>query len=200
MSGREEATTRRAASIGASLAAATALAAGTAHAVNAWALDREIGLLDAGMGHSGLERIGTLAIAVSTAAVALLALRWRSTACAVLASLLAFVLLDDTLGLHEHVPGWRALYVPVLAPIFLLLWRFEPGNTTIARPIRAGLMLLALSVVGGAVAERIVAHEQWGHADIGYEAKILIKDGSELAGWMLVATGLAAAALPEARR
>ena len=168
--------------------------------MNAWMLDREVGLLDAGSDASAFERIGTLAIAVSAAAAAVLAITRSSASCAVLAALLGFLLLDDASGLHEHVPGWRLVYLPILVPVFYLLWRLQPVTPAARRSIRAGLLLLALSAFGGAAAERVTSHQGWRPGDFGYEAKILVKDGSEVAGWILIAIGVGATALPEVRR
>lgn len=191
---------RRLATVGIAVAGASVLLFGAAHLVNAWVFDREIGPFDAGAGDSAFERMGNLAIALSLLAVLLLAIRAGSVSAALLVPLLGFLLVDDLLGIHEHVPSWRILYLPLLAAVFYLLWRFEYADRDALRLARVGLVLLVASVVLGVVAERIVVRQGWTTGDAGYEAKILVKDGSEVAGWILIATALVATAAFPIRR
>lgn len=190
---RREATFTRAA---AGLAAGSIVVFGIAHAVNAWVYDREFAALDAGTGSSLFEWIGTLAVALSASAAVVCGFRERDPLLFLLGGLLAIVAIDDVLGLHKDAPGGNLVLASVLLPIFVLLWRLPRNYGAAKRATRIGLLLLAFSVVVGGVAERLVNRQDWTHRDAGYELKILLKDGSEVAGWMLVAAGLLAGIAP----
>jgi hypothetical protein len=186
--------------IGVGLAAVCVVVFSVAHSVNAWALDRDVAALDTGTGDSAFEWVGTLAIVLSAVSAGILALRRRDALLFGLAGLLAVVAIDDIVGAHEDLPGGKLILLPVLAPILLLLW-FLPAHVGVAaRAVRIGLALLVFSLVVGGFAERIVDRQGWGPRDAGYELKTLVKDGSEVAGWMLVATGLVAAVSPRHSR
>lgn len=187
--------TRSAALVG---GAACVVLFGVAHALNVWAFDRDYGALDAGAGSSVFERVGTAAIAVAAAASLLAGWLGRSSAL-VLSALLAFLTLDDAIGLHEQVPAWKLVYLPLLTVIAVLLWRLSSVSRFARSTLRIGLALLAFSLVGGEIAERQVVRQGWGPSDLGYELKILVKDGSEVVGWIFVAAGLIAAAVEHPR-
>ena len=140
------------------------------------------------------ERVGTAAIAVAAAASLLAGWLGRSSAL-VLSALLAFLTLDDAIGLHEQVPAWKLVYLPLLTVIAVLLWRLSSDSRFARSTLRIGLALLAFSLVGGEIAEWQVVRQGWGPSDLGYELKILVKDGSEVVGWIFVAAGLIAAAV-----
>jgi hypothetical protein len=194
---RREATVTIAA---AAVAALSIVVFGIAHAVNAWAYDREFSLLDAGTGSSAFEWIGTATVSLSAAALVVIGRRESDHLLMLMAGLLAVVAVIDLTGLHKHVTGGKLLLVPVLLPILVLLWRL-PRSYGIARSaLRIGLVLLAFSLVVGTVAERVVNRQGWTHGDAGYELKILLKDGSEVAGWTLVAAGTLAGAVAAGSR
>jgi hypothetical protein len=183
--------------IGGLFAAACVVGLGAAHLVNAWVLNRDIPALDAGTDGSVLERIGTLAVAVSAAAVALLAARHGPVfSLGSLTLLLAFLCVDDVLEVHESVgDAWKLLYLPILGAVLALLWIASRSLPSIAPLIQIGLLLLVVSFVLGDLAERMVDRYGWSPRHVGYELKTVFKDGAEVGGWILIATGLTAAAV-----
>jgi hypothetical protein len=179
--------------VGLWLAAAVAAALVITHLINAWALDRDVGILDAGSGGSVLERVGTVAIALAAANAAVWAL-WRESVVphGVVAVLLTLVCIDDALGLHEDLGGWKLAYLPILGAVFILLWMHASSHTGAGFLIHLGLVLLAFSFVYGELAERTSTRYNWERGDVGYELKIVGKDATEVAGWVLIASGLTA--------
>ena len=69
--------------------------------------------------------------------------------------------------------------------------------------VRVGLFVLAFSFVAHVVGPRIVTHLGYGVGSWPYELKGILKHSTELAGWILVGTGVlagwAAARRPESR-
>jgi hypothetical protein len=108
-----------------------------------------------------------------------------------LAPLLTFLAVDKALRLHDHVPHWLVLYLPLLAGAFLLL--LEVGRRTTLRARRLIVVALALLAVS------LLVHQYGGdvlvllHASPTgwlYQFKGVTKHGAELAGWLLVGLGL----------
>jgi hypothetical protein len=87
--------------------------------------------------------------------------------------------------------GTASLIVPVTVT-FLLLWWLSGSEPARARFIlRAGLCLLVFSFVVHAVGPSMVS--ALGGGSWAYQLKGVLKHSAELGGWMLVATGVAAA-------
>jgi hypothetical protein len=95
----------------------------------------------------------------------------------------------------ESLPHWRLLLLPPLGLALVLLWREASRlDPLAARLCRAGCVLLvsafALHVFGGPGLHHLGVHDDsW-----LYQVKIALKEGLEIGGWLLVATGLAATA------
>jgi hypothetical protein len=82
------------------------------------------------------------------------------------------------------------LALPASAAALVLLWTapsHEPGR----RLIREGCIVLALAFVVHGVGEKIVADLGYGPETWAYQIKAVVKHIGELAGWALVAGGLA---------
>lgn len=176
------------------------------HLVVGLGLDNRYEQLDAGEEHN----VWAWSSAVATFAVAIFALlrgllfeerrgRWLAVAL-----ILAYFSLDDMILVHETLGGYfgqdvlgfsedaggRAfvvLYLPLLAFVFLTLWREVPE-----RVVRVGLLLLVAA---------IVVEPLWGiFTTSGGELnswpddlEVAFEEGLELGGWILIAAGVAAA-------
>ena len=85
------------------------------------------------------------------------------------------------------------LALPVGCVFFLLLWLTRGDDSAVRRTVWAGLALMALSLLlhkWGLAADASSASDySW-----AYQITGIVKHGAELAGWMLVATGLTAGA------
>ena len=185
------------------------------HVVNHLALDDRIGELQASAEHNVWSWAATMAtLAAGLAAL----LHSRSSSApresAALGVLLVFFSLDDFLEIHENagldvseslgLPDyvgprlWVVLYLPLAAAGLLLLWRVaaELGG----RPRSSILLGVALFGSGylleaaGIVTKRI----EEGGFELPHLIRAGLEESVELAGWILVAAGLAAGMLAAA--
>jgi hypothetical protein len=173
---------------------------GALHLVHVFAMDGRYGeLLDADSNRGIFDVLSV--VAEATGSLASLALartrpggRQRFLA---LSALLAFVTFDDAVGLHRRSEiDWPLILLPVLACTFLLLWSALDRQESRAS-VRAGLLLLAISVLLGHAAAPAVSALGWMPGSWPYELKVVVKQGAELAGWVVIGgTLVAAAALP----
>ena len=62
------------------------------------------------------------------------------------------------------------------------------------RLLRIGLFMLVAAVAAEEIAAVIVQEGQ-GHLSIAYNLEVVVEEGLELAGWMIIATGLLATAI-----
>jgi hypothetical protein len=112
-----------------------------------------------------------------------------------LVPVLAIVLVLSTRHLGESLPHWQVLLLPPLGLALFLLWReAEALDRLAARTCRTGCVLLvcafALHVFGAALLRSLgIGVDSW-----PYQVKVALKEGLEIAGWLLVASGLAATA------
>jgi len=98
-------------------------------------------------------------------------------------------------------PFSTAPLLPFVAVVFIVLWRLaidEPRAP--ARAIRLGLGLLVFSFVVHVVGPHLMSALGYAGDTWEYQVKGILKHGGELAGWMTIATGIAAAALARLRR
>jgi hypothetical protein len=101
-----------------------------------------------------------------------------------LAALLAFLCVAGVLHLSDSMRHWAAVYGPVLLLAALLLWRRG------SRELRAGVLVLALSLAIHELGPPLLSRLGWGPADWAYQVKIALKQGTQLVGWALVAIAL----------
>jgi hypothetical protein len=172
------------------------IALAVTHTIDLWLLDRDAAWLEAGTGNSVFEWTATMTLGLCAVAAAVLALTSppHRRILLPLAGGLAIVFLTDATALTEKVgAGGDAAVVLILASVFVLLWLLARDLGERGGAVRAGLLLLALSVAIR-VAD-IISALDWADGDVGDEAKVVLKHGSELAGWILIAFGLVPAAL-----
>jgi hypothetical protein len=178
--------------------------------------DLKIQMLDSGSdgGVSGV--LVDIAIATAAASAWLVTARMRSArpVAAILAVLLTFLAVDQVLALHNHIPHWLAFYLPLLLASFACLvalargipWLRRAGagqgagSAVIERLIGSGLALLVVSFLLHLFGEHLMASLGLSNpAGWAYQVKLVIKHGTEVAGWLLIALGLFRLGLPGRR-
>ena len=171
-----------------------------------WALDRDVELLLADS-DLGVFSWGSVA-ATSVVAVGALLLSTvdgrRRRLLWFVAGTSAYLSLDDQIGLHERVGDiadraeglaaweparllWPALYLPLLAALFLGIWRLAGGFPR--RPVwfvNVGLALLAAAVVLEVLSAAVI-RAGYDRGSVLYELEAVLEEGAELAGWILIA-------------
>lgn len=138
--------------------------------------------------------VGDISIGVATVAawIVLLRLRPRNTAVVVLPLLLSFLTVDKLLRLHDHLPGWLVLYLPVLATTFVAI--AVEARRLSPRCFRLTAVALTLLVGSFLIHEYgawLLSHLGGSTTGWTYQVKAVVKHGSEVAGWLLLALGLA---------
>src|SRR5512144_2132534 len=124
-----------------------------------------------------------------------------------LAAALAFLSLDEMVGIHEHLGRvgvwlgysedagrvvWPLVYLPLIGGVALLLWRFAETTSALGgRYIRAGLVMLGAAVVLEMGSTKLAdgQHGRW-----LYELEVIVEQNLELVGWTLIGLVCAAAA------
>jgi hypothetical protein len=195
-----------------SLLAVVAVASQTAiHLVNAAFIgSAELDVNSEGNAPTWAHSAVVFSVAFVCALHALL-VRQRRRMFVALAAILAFLSLDEMVGVHERIVGkvldlvglpitwdsllWPALYVPLLGGLFVLL--LAAARAAPARPGRyvlVGLSLLAIAVVAEVVSAPVSTDSNWAHTIEG-----ALEEGAELGGWIAIATGLTVIALTDLR-
>jgi hypothetical protein len=183
----------RIARLGLLAAAAVVAAQVSAHLVDFWALHLRFVSLDSASEHSVFVRIGIFAILACAIATLALARRCSSPLAALLGVATAWLFVDGLLGLHERIPHWTLVYVPLLAAVLAGFWRLaRPFAPAARRLVHSALLLLVLSAAIHRLGPHILAALGWGPSAWEYQVKIAVKEATEIGGWMLLATGLAA--------
>jgi hypothetical protein len=188
--------------IGLAVALALFVAQSVAGMVAALGFNSYSSPLDLNRNNSIPDLVSTAAILVGALGAAVLAgaqvgWRWRATALAIVLSLVA---LDDLLHAEAEGGGARAMYVAgtlaaVLVLILAVAWR-APRAAAVS--LLVGLVLLVVAVKEAYWYDQFLNTLQRGdqeRGDLDYELGIVLKNGLELLGWSLVATGLWAMAL-----
>jgi hypothetical protein len=90
----------------------------------------------------------------------------------------------------------KILYLTLLAGVALAWWVARIGPPLARRAVRVGIVCLVLSIVVDTVFHELnePLHLWLRRGDAGHEVFTLVKQGLELGGWVLVATGLYAVA------
>jgi len=192
------------------LLAVLAVAAQTVlYLVDVYALDRRVGTLDLDR-ESGLSAWAATVATFSTGFVALLLsfvdTRRRARLLA-LAAAATFFSFDEAIVLHERAGlaatdaldlsdtylrvAWPIVYLPLLAGVAFLLFDLARSSSGSARRLLAtGLVLLGGAVgleIAGLALDLIPTLNE---TDWLYTFQIALEEGSELAGWILLTTGL----------
>ena len=183
-----------------------------AHLGNELVLDDRVEGLDAdieGNSFTWASSVATFTVALAAALHAAAFERQRREF-SVLAGLAVWFSLDDVAIIHERValklgedllgmPDylavrlWLILYLPLLLLAGIVLWRIaQEAEPPADHAVRFGLGLLVASIpveLAGAVTRRLV---EKGHTDVPETFRVVIEEGLELGGWILIASGLTA--------
>ena len=175
-----------------------------------YVLDRRVGTFDVD-GEGGLSSWAASVTTFSTALLALLLALVQSARRVhlfVLAAAAAFLSFDEVVIVHERIGlkvtealdlsntylriAWPIVYLPLLATVAAILFQLARTNTDPVRSLLGiGLALLACAVgleIGGLALDLIptLTETSW-----LYTMEIALEEGAELAGWILITTGVA---------
>jgi hypothetical protein len=179
---------------GLALTAVVALVHVTLQLVDFGVYDLRVRALDASTDTTLLGVVPSLALACAAAAAVAAAWRLRRPALALLAALLCLELALQRLVLHGGSSG-LALTLPLVAVVLGLLVREAPRlPEPCGRYVLLGAALLVTSFVLHVLLPPLLSAIGYGAGTWPYEVKVALKHGFEIAGWLTVATGLAAAA------
>jgi hypothetical protein len=181
----------RVARAGLVLAAVVVTAEATAQLVDFWALQLRQPALDSSSDDGIFVRIGTFALLAC--ALATLSLARRRVLPLALAAVVGWLFVDELLDVHSQIPHWTLAYVPLLALVLAGYWRLSrsfAGDTQ--RLVRGGLLLLVASAAIHLAGPHLLAALGWGPDAWEYQVKIALKEGTEIGGWLVLASGLAA--------
>jgi hypothetical protein len=118
----------------------------------------------------------------------------NSTAWRVLGAVFVFLTIDNVTRLHEHVPAWPVFYAPLLVALAVAANRVARKTAWLVT-VRTGLVLLGLSLVVHVVGHGVVTAAGWTTGSWPFQCKLALKEGTELAGWLLLVPSLAFLAL-----
>jgi hypothetical protein len=169
------------------------LAGSAAELINYGFFGGRIRALDAASDGGVFGAVGDIAQAAAAVSAWVLTARVRSArpVAPVLAGLMTFLAVDNVVNLHGHIQHWLVFYLPVLAATFICLIAVGRGRAGVDRLIAAGLLLLAFSFVLHLFAERLLLDLGAGSpTGLAYEIKAVVKHGTEVAGYLLIALGL----------
>lgn len=164
------------------------------------AFDLRYRFLDASYEWSYSHVLATAAFAVGAAVSTVGVARNRSnpTAWRILAAIFVFLTVDNVTRLHEHVPAWPVFYAPLLVALAAAA-NLVARRTDWLVTVRAGLVLLGLSLVVHVVGHAVVSAAGWTTGSWPFQCKLALKEGTELAGWLLLVPSLAFLALGPSR-
>jgi hypothetical protein len=104
-------------------------------------------------------------------------------------------------AVRAAAPGSAMTVAAPVAVMFVLVWSLTSSDPARARTlVRVALCLLAFSFVVHVVGLKIVNSLGYDGNSWPYQVKSLLKHGAELAGWILLATGISASARAGLRR
>jgi hypothetical protein len=203
---------RRTLRVGVALAVALAALQSIAHLINVFVFDLRIDIVNADSDTGAFAWASSVATFGAALLLSLFAIvrPTRTWPLVALAGAVAFMSLDDMVGLHERVSAlgtdlgaiehfarifWPVVFMPLLVATFVGIVGVAAGLR--AAPARALLVGLALLVAAIALemASPILFALGSDHGEPAYELEVALEEGVELAGWILVSAGLAAALL-----
>jgi hypothetical protein len=176
------------------LAAAGFVAVLVTHLIDFGSEHLRITVLDAGSSSSWSHGVIAAMLAAATAVAVVGA--WRSethpTLWGVAAGILGFLTVDELSSLHAQIDqiSWgKAIYAPILLALAVCLWMVDDRSSQ-AFALRAGLATLFVSFAIHLFGPHVVHALGWGDNTWADQIKIGLKQGTELAGWLLILGGL----------
>ena len=104
----------------------------------------------------------------------------------------AFLSIDEISPLHTQVDqmSWgKAFYAPILVALGICLWRLSAGSPE-RLVVRIGAVTLAVSFGIHVFGPHVLSALGLGASTWAYQTKVALKEGTELAGWLLVLAGI----------
>lgn len=184
------------------LAAAGVLAVETTtHLFDFGVYDLRITFLNSANEHSYSHWLATLAFAAGAVFGGVGAARASSRRAAwwSICGIFGFLFVDAVFRLHDHIGFWPVLFAPILIGLAIALALVAKG-TDQAVVVYVGLALLFASLGIHVFGPSVVRALGWAPAGWAYQVKIALKEGSELAGWVLLVPALARLASRPASR
>ena len=138
--------------------------------------------------------VGGISITAATLAAWIVSVRVRPLTLAMVAlpPLLTFLTVDKVVRLHDQIPHWLLFYLPVLAATFVAA--AATARRLSPRCVRLTAVALAL-LIGSFLlhqyGEWLLDHLVGSATGWWFQVKAVVKHGLEVAGWLLVALGLA---------
>jgi hypothetical protein len=168
----------------------------TIHLVNFRFGDSRVRLLDSASGWSYPHHVSTLAYAGGAFAcfVGARSAAGKRPAWQLAAGLFLFLLLDHVTRLHHSVAAWPVVYAPLLLALAAAIVAVA-ARTELAPFVYAALGLLCASVACHALGPALTEVLGWSSEAWAYQVKVALKEGLELAGWVLLVPALAALAV-----
>ena len=154
-------------------------------------------LFDASQEWSWSHLLATAAFATGAAVPMYAALERRGEQARtwwVLALLFGVLLVDNVTRAHEAVPHWPLFVLPALVGVGISMARLARGTPDF-RTVAAALALLTASFAIHVLGHALVHGAGWGPSTWGYQIKVALKEGTELAGWVLLVPVLVRLAL-----
>jgi len=204
--------------LGLTLAASGAALQALSHLVNVFIFDGESWNLDAEADNNAWTWASSVATFTCAFVVVLLATftPQRARRLWFVGLVLAFLSLDDLIKVHEQLGtavrerlfdlptgwgriAWPAIFFPLLASVFLLLWQLGgDGPARARRWVRGGLALLAVAVALEIASAPWYISGRSAHSVPG-ALEVAVEEALELAGWIVIATALTVIMLLRAR-
>ena len=203
---------RRTLRVGVALALAAAAVQSILHLIDVSAFHLRFDMINADSDTSVFAWLSSVATFGAALLLCLLAIvrPGRAWPLVALAAAVAFMSLDDMVGLHERVSAlqptlgpiehfarifWPLVFMPLLLATFVGLFAVARGlRPAPSRALLVGLVLLVVAVALE-VASPILFALGSDHGELAYELEVVLEEGAEIAGWALVSTGLAAGLL-----
>jgi hypothetical protein len=166
-----------------------------AHVVDVWILDREVPALELNTNENPFNWLPALMILIAGMSIFRLhRTRPGARGLLVTASLLVFFAIDDALELHYRVPSWPIVYLPLFGIVGWTLWSLANASLPPTRQmLKAGLALLIAAVLVDVIAPPLLDRGGWEAGSWPHELKVVLKEATQLAGWVLIAFGAIAA-------
>jgi hypothetical protein len=181
--------------MGFGLAIFSVIAQTVAHVVDVWVLDRDVPVLELNTNENPFNWLPAVMILIAGVSVFRLH-RTRPGASFLLATaaILVFFAIDDALELHYGVPYWPIVYLPLFGIVGWTLWSLANASLPPTRQmLKAGLGLLIAAVLVDVIAPALLERGGWDVGAWPHELKVVLKEGTQLAGWVLIAFGAIAA-------
>jgi hypothetical protein len=153
-----------------------------------------IRLLDANVDSSWSHRASVAALAAGASVALLAAARSipRRAWWGAIAGILIVLCLVEASPAHvqvDRLPSGKLVYAPLLVLLVVCLWRLL-GSSDQAALMWSGLAVLFISYTIHIFGMAVMHALGWGSGNWGYQVRAAVKEGTALAGWLLVVLAL----------